>query len=57
VKSAQIAQGVSKRQANGVDTLEVETIDDQQRIADLLYSFGFLPKRVAVPSAAQGRKT
>jgi hypothetical protein len=52
VKFAHIAQAVRKRQTNGVRTLDVETIDDQQRIADSFYCLGLLPNRVAIPAAA-----
>jgi hypothetical protein len=52
VKSAHIAQVVLKRQTNGVRTPDVETIDDQQRIAHSFYCLGLLPKRVAIPAAA-----
>jgi sulfonate transport system substrate-binding protein len=56
VKSAHIAlasvlQVARKCRANGVRTLDVETIDDQQQIADTFYRLGLLPKHVAIPAA------
>jgi hypothetical protein len=60
VKSAHIAlasvlQVARKCQANGARSLDVETIDDQQQIADTFYRRGLLPKHVAIPAAVRNQ--
>ena len=50
---ASLLEVALKRQTYGVRSLDAETIDDQQRIADTFYALGLVPKKVVAAAVVR----
>jgi sulfonate transport system substrate-binding protein len=50
---ASLLEVALKRQTYGVRSLDAETVDDQQRIADTFYTLGLVPKKVVITAVVR----